>query len=62
MVEVEGLDQPIGAMSPFANAYLLNTLVVEAVQLLVEDGIAPPIWTSGNAPGGEEANVRIFDR
>jgi uncharacterized phosphosugar-binding protein len=62
VVEVEGLDQPIGAMFPFANVYLLNTLVVEAVQLLFDEGIAPPIWTSGNAPGGDEANVRIFDR
>lgn len=62
VVEIEGLDKPVGAMSTFANAYLLNALVVETVKLLVEEGISPPIWTSGNAPGGDEANARFIDR
>ena len=62
VLEIEGLDQPVGAMSTFANAYLLNSLVAETVKALVEEGIAPPIWTSGNAPGGDEANARFIDR
>ncbi len=62
VLEIEGLDQPVGAMSTFANAYLLNALVAETVKVLVEEGIAPPIWTSGNAPGGDEANARFIDR
>jgi uncharacterized phosphosugar-binding protein len=49
-------------MSTFANAYLLNTLVAEAVRLLVDEGVEPPIWTSGNAPGGDEANARFVER
>lgn len=62
VLEFEGLDQLVGAMSTFANAYLLNSLVAETVKVLVEEGIAPPIWTSGNAPGGDEANARFIDR
>ena len=60
--EIEGLDQRVGAMSTFANAFLLNAVVVETVKLLVEQGVEPQIWTSGNAPGGDEANERFIDR
>jgi uncharacterized phosphosugar-binding protein len=62
VLEIECLEQPVGAMSTFANAYLLNALVAETVKLLVEERISPPIWTSGNAPGGDEANARFIDR
>jgi uncharacterized phosphosugar-binding protein len=62
VVEVEGLEQRVAAMSTFANAYLLNSLVAETVQLLVNEAISPPIWMSGNAPGGDEANARFIDR
>lgn len=58
IVEIEGLEQKVGAMSTFANAFLLNALVAETVSLLVKDGVQPPIWMSGNASGGDEANAR----
>ncbi|MBH8593364.1 sugar isomerase domain-containing protein [Paenactinomyces guangxiensis] len=62
VVKIEGLEQPVAAMSTFANAYLLNSLVAETVQLLVREGITPPIWMSGNAQGGDEANARFIER
>lgn len=60
IVEISGLDQKVAAISTFANAFLLNALVSEAVDLLVKDGIHPPIWTSGNAAGGDDANNRFI--
>jgi uncharacterized phosphosugar-binding protein len=60
VVNVPGLDQRVAAMSTFANAYLLNSLTAETVRRLVDEGITPPIWTSGNAPGGDEANARFI--
>jgi uncharacterized phosphosugar-binding protein len=62
VVEIEGLEQRVAAMSTFANAYLLNALVAETVDLLVKEGVAPPIWMSGNATGGDEANARFIER
>ncbi|HPK03680.1 MAG TPA: SIS domain-containing protein [Candidatus Sumerlaeota bacterium] len=62
VVEIEGLDQRVAALSTFANAFLLNALVAETVELLARDGIRPPIWTSGNATGGDEANARFIHR
>jgi uncharacterized phosphosugar-binding protein len=32
------------------------------VELLVDEGLRPPIWMSGNAPGGDEANARFIER
>ena len=36
VVEIEGLNQRVAAMSTFANAFLLNSLVAETVKALVE--------------------------
>lgn len=62
LVEIEGLDQRVAALSTFANAFLLNSLAAETVNILVKEGIQPPIWMSGNALGGDEANARFISR
>ncbi|MFB6465410.1 sugar isomerase domain-containing protein [Cytobacillus sp. Hz8] len=60
VVDIPGLEQRVAAMSTFANAYLLNCMAAEAVKILVDQGIYPPIWKSGNATGGDEANARFI--
>jgi uncharacterized phosphosugar-binding protein len=62
VISIEGVDQPVGPMSTFATAYLLNSMVAEAVQLLGQDGVQPPIWRSGNASDGDASNARFIDR
>jgi uncharacterized phosphosugar-binding protein len=49
-------------VSTFANAFALNCLVIRTVAKLVEQGVEPPVWRSGNAPGGDEANARFLAR
>jgi len=62
VVQVPGMGDPIAAISTFANAFALNCLVIRTVSALVERGIEPPVWRSGNAPGGDAANARFIDR
>ena len=62
MVQIEGVEQKAGAISTFANAFLLNCLVLETIQILAGKGIIPPIWRSGNAPGGDEWNNQFIGR
>lgn len=62
VLELPGLTQKIGALSTFANAYVMNSVVVEAVNMLVNEGIEPPIWRSGNCPGGDEWNQQFSKR
>lgn len=61
-IQLPGFEQKIGALSTYANAYVLNSIVVEAINMLVEEGINPPVWRSGNAPGGDDWNNRFLGR
>jgi uncharacterized phosphosugar-binding protein len=60
VVSVPGMTENIAAISTFANAFTLNCLVIRTVAKLVERGVEPPVWRSGNAPGGDEANGRFI--
>lgn len=60
VIKVAGMGENIAAISTFANAFTLNCLVIRTVAKLVDRGIEPPVWRSGNAPGGDEANGRFI--
>ncbi|WP_060204062.1 sugar isomerase domain-containing protein [Sporosarcina koreensis] len=60
VMTIEGQEQKVGAISTFVNAFILNSVVIEAVQILANDGISPPIWKSGNAIGGDEWNNQFI--
>ena len=60
VVSLPGMSENIAAISTFANAFTLNNLMIRTVAKLVERGVEPPVWRSGNAPGGDEANSRFI--
>ena len=60
VLEVPGVSEKISAVSTFANAFSLNCLVIRTIANLATMGKDPPIWRSGNAPGGDEANSRFL--
>lgn len=62
VVRIPGVGEPVAAVSTFANAFALNCLVIRTIARLAERGIEPPVWRSGNAPGGDEANGRFIGR
>jgi uncharacterized phosphosugar-binding protein len=62
LMHLPGMGEAIGASSTFANAIALNALVLRTVAKLLDRGIEPPVWRSGNAPGGDEANARFLGR
>ena len=62
VARVPGFDMGIASISTYANAFALNCLVIRVVARLVDRGIEPPVWTSGNAPGGDAANARFLER
>jgi uncharacterized phosphosugar-binding protein len=62
VMEVAGVGERVAAVSTFANAFVLNCLTLATVEALVARGIDPPVWRSGNAPGGDAANARFLDR
>lgn len=62
VVQVPGAEEATGAVSTFANAFTLNWLMLSVVELLAGDEVPIPMWRSGNAPGGDEANARFLAR
>ena len=62
VIQVPGADESTGATSTFANAFTLNWLVLSVVERLAGGAEPIPMWRSGNAPGGDEANAQFLDR
>lgn len=62
VVNIPGVGESTSAVSTFANATALNSLVIRAIVHLRDMGVEPPIWRSGNAPGGDEANGKFLHR
>ncbi|MCY3980304.1 MAG: sugar isomerase domain-containing protein [Alphaproteobacteria bacterium] len=62
VIGVPGVSERIAAISTFANAFALNCLSIATVAELAARRIDPPVWRSGNAPGGDEANACFLDR
>jgi len=62
IVDVEGIPQQMGAISTMVNSYILNSLMMEAAEILGREGREVPVWRSGNCAGGDEWNARFTDR
>lgn len=61
VISIEGLPQKIGPVSTLVNCFALNLLVIRTIEKLLERGLTPPIWTSANIPGGDQANKRYIE-
>ena len=62
LLTIPGVSENTSAASTFTNAVALNSLVIRTIVHLRDMGIEPPIWRSGNAPGGDEANGQFLDQ
>jgi len=62
VIKVDGVTERTGAVSTFANAFAMNWLMMSTVEKLAKRDTDPPMWRSGNAPGGDEANGRFIER
>lgn len=61
-VQLEGAMAAIGPLSTIAGSLLLNQMVVLAVEMMLAEGIEPPILRSANVDGGREHNEEILSR
>lgn len=66
MITLDGLDTEICGMSAITTAVLIQATVCRAAQMLLEEGIVPPVFKSQNIEGGAEYNdallTQYFDR
>jgi uncharacterized phosphosugar-binding protein len=62
LIHMEGLPVPVGAGSGMAGMFILQTIIVQAIQDLLELGIQPPVFMSGNLDGADEFNHNLLQR
>jgi uncharacterized phosphosugar-binding protein len=62
VMHLEGLEQPVGAGSGVAGMFILHSIIVQAIQNLLERGIDPPVFRSGNLDGSDQFNSKFLQR
>ncbi|MDR7537872.1 MAG: SIS domain-containing protein [Armatimonadota bacterium] len=62
VLQFPGLEAWVSPVSTVLHAFLIQSLVAETVGALLDRGANPPVWTSANVPGGEEANRALIER
>ncbi len=62
VLQFPGLAAWVSPVSTILNAFIIQALVGETVAALLAMGHTPPVWTSSNIPGGDEANRALIER
>ena len=55
-VDIEGFSKRVAPTSSVVGTAILNAIVAEAVQLLVDRGVSPDVYSSSNTAGGDAEN------
>lgn len=61
-VAIEGSDMRVGPISTISSCMIAQSIVTQADEFLWKDGVMPPVYVSGNIPGGMERNQALIDR
>jgi len=62
LLHLQGMQQPVGAGSGVAGLLVMHTIIVQTIQNLLDRGIQPPVFRSGNLDGSDEFNQAFLDR
>ncbi|MBT9164758.1 MAG: hypothetical protein DDT23_00764 [candidate division WS2 bacterium] len=62
VIDIPGYNIKVSPLSGVVGIALLWSLITEIALKLAEKGIKPPIWVSGNIPGGDEANQKYYQQ
>ncbi|MCJ7623353.1 MAG: sugar isomerase domain-containing protein [Anaerolineaceae bacterium] len=62
ILEIPGSPGKIGPISTLAGIAIVDSISVQAVAILIERGITPPVLVSANLPAGDAHNLEIADR
>jgi len=52
----------MGGLSTYASLFILNSVLIEGAKRALARGVVPPVYVSGNVPGGTERNVALEER
>ena len=61
-VQIGDTDMRVGPISTISSCMIAQSIVVQADELLWQRGVTPPVYVSGNIPGGMEKNKDLIRR
>lgn len=62
VVNIPKFTTPIAPISNIIDFYIAHLLEIATVAECVKRGITPPVWSSANAPGGDERNAAYLEK
>jgi len=62
VMHLEGLRQPMGPTSNISAMTIIQAVMVQAAQDMLDKGIEPPVFMSGNLDGGNEYNAPLLKK
>jgi uncharacterized phosphosugar-binding protein len=62
VINIPGAMQKTAPVSDILIFFILHSIVICTIEKLIEKGANPPIWKSGNIPGGNEANTKYREK
>lgn len=62
LLEIEGVDVPVGPGSTYPMVFIANSLVLRVIEMQIEQGMIPEVRKSGNLKGGLERSKALFDQ
>jgi uncharacterized phosphosugar-binding protein len=62
LIEIDGLDTPVGGVSSAVGIAIINAIVVEAASIMIQRGVTPPVIPSMNLPGGDERMAKLIEQ
>ena len=61
-VDITGIDMRVSATSTVVGAAILNSVMAEAIQLAVNEGVVPNIYESSNTSSGDATNHKFTSK
>lgn len=52
-------EKKMGGLSTYAACFILNTCLINGAKIVLEKGVIPPVYMSGNIEGGREHNFTL---
>lgn len=62
LLDIEGVDVPVGPGSTYPMVFIANALMIRVVEKQLSLGIKPEVRKSGNLKGGIERSQKLFDK
>ncbi|MDD3427670.1 MAG: SIS domain-containing protein [Caldisericia bacterium] len=62
LLDVPGVSVKVGAGSTYPMIFIVNSIVIRAIEIVAQNGIEPPVLLSGNIAQGEQYNQKYWEK